>query len=241
MVKSPHILPLLLLLLTAAAGCGGEAVTPDREQLPGLDGERINNFYTNEEIAYLLEIGLWRDTTKGAHVLRRWVGDVVVGTKGSPTPDDLEALRAAAAELDGLAREISVGVDFSDTARPNVTVYFIPRGAFGSIEPGYPYPEFGFAALPSTSGLHAASILVATDSTTQRGREGLIYHGLAAALGLGNSSPSYPESIFYDGRGEFPDPAFSPIDRAIVEILYSSGMWAGMTREEAIRLLANRE
>lgn len=240
MFKSAHILPLLFLL-TAAAGCGGKSVTPDREALPSLEGERINNFYTNEEIGYLLEIGLWRDTTEGAHVIRRWAGDVVIGKKGSPTPEDLEALRAAAAELDGLAREISVGVDLSDTARPNVTVYFIPRGAFGSIEPGYPYPEFGFAALPTTAGISTATVLVATDSTTQRGRDGLIYHGLAAALGLGNSSPSYPESIFYDGRGEFPEPAFSPVDRAIVEILYSSGILAGMTREEVIRLLANRE
>lgn len=239
MIKPRYIAFVLSLLITAAAGCGGE-VSPTVEATPGLDGERINNFYTNEEIAYLLEIALWRDTSLQAPMIRRWKNGILIGTKGSPTPEDLATLQQVATELDGLVREISITVDISDTATPNLTLYFIPRGAFGFIQPDYTYPDFSFAALPRDSIIHTSTVLVATDSTSQRQRDGLIYRGLAAGLGLSNLSASHPGSIFYNGAQQIPEPHFSHIDRTIIELLYSSAILGGMKREDVIRLLANR-
>lgn len=234
------LLPLLSALLIGTTGCGGE-VSPTVEEIPSLDGERINNFYTNEEIAYLLEIGLWGDTSLlGVPIIRRWRSDIRIGTKGSPTPEDLAALHAAAAQLDGLARELSIAVERSDSVTPNVTVYFIPRGAFGFIQPDYTYPDFGFTGLPSDSVIRGATVLVATDSTSQQERNTLIYRGLAASLGLTNRSSTYPQSIFHSGTIAIPESGYNPIDRTIVELLYSSEIWAGMKRDDVIRLLSTR-
>lgn len=233
----------LVPLFAAAIGfsaCSEWAPSKPEEATPDLDGERINTFYTNEEIAYLLEIGLWQAAEESEPVLRRWTSGIVIGTKGSPQPEDLATINAVAKELDGLARQLSVTVSTSDSIQPNVVVYFVPRAAFDFIRPEYAYPDFGFTFLPHHSAVGSADVLVAIDSTTQTDRDKLIHRGLAAALGLTNLSSSHPGSVFFRTGSTIPEAGFSPIDRAIIELLYSSSIKSGMSRDEAIRALTNR-
>ena len=233
-----HLTPLLVLLVAGMiGGCDGTQPTMPGEQDDPLEGERINSFYTNEEISYLLDIALWRDTVLQEPVITKWFAPVRIGIHGNPTEQDMQTLRTVVEELNGLAREIEIGLS---EEKPNLEIYFVPRAAYSFVDPEYRFPAFGYTSWWPRDFVKTVSVLVATDSTTQDQRNGWIYRGLAAGLGLTNSSDMYPESVFYSGWTPTPGFRYAPVDRAIIEILYSSGIWPGMTRQAVVHTLTNR-
>lgn len=230
---------VLLLALTAGGlvGCDGtQPIVPDEGDDP-LQGERINSFYTNEEISYLLDIALWRDTVLQEPVITKWYAPIRISVHGNPTEEDLKTLGTVVEELNGLAREIEIGLS---NEKPNLDIYFVPRAAYSFVDPDYRFPDFGYTSWWPRDFVKTVSVLVATDSTTQDQRNGWIYRGLAASLGLTNLSAKYPESVFYEGWTPTPGFRYAPVDRTIIEILYSSGIWPGMTRQAVVHTLTNR-
>ncbi len=222
------VIPLLLAVAFAWAGCEGTAPVTSEDNTDPLEGERINSFYTNEDIAYLLDVTLWRDTLFTNPIITKWSDSIRIGVRGNPTEQDLATLKTVVEELNGLAREIGIVIT---EGRPNVEVYFIPRAAFSFINAEYTFPAFGFTSWSTQPFVQEVEVLVATDSTSQEERNGWIYRGLAASLGLTNTSPDYPESVFYTGWKPTPGFRYAQIDRTVIEILYSSGILPGMTRQ----------
>lgn len=227
----------LVLGILVVAGCGNDPTEPvDRTTVPSLEGDRINSFYTNEEIAYLLEIGLNHDTMFAEPYVSRWIVPQVISLAGRPTEQDLLTLNDVVSDLNALTPEIPIVID---SVRPNVEIFFITRAAFSALFPDYPYPAYSHTNLSLTFG-QQASILIATDSTTQSERDSYLRRELARSLGLLNTSSKYPNSIFYADWSPGESLPYSYLDRTIIRMLYSSRFSAHMTRDDVIRRMANR-
>lgn len=151
--------------------------------------------FTEEEIAYFLDIALGTEYGGGAAIIRKWTDDVRIAVHGAPTDADLATLEAVVWELDELVRPISITID---QANPNVDVHFAPESAFTGILPQYVPGNLGFFWVwwTSASVIVEATILIETERTSQAARSHLIREEVTQILGLMRDSYRYPESIF---------------------------------------------
>ncbi len=227
-----HIFSLPMLLILAGQGCGES--TPPTSEEPGIDlleGERINRFYTNEEIRYFLEIAIG-DTSAGAIFsnlswIRKWTSDVRIDTQGEMTTEDSLILRETVEELNTLISPISITLD---EHLPTLNIRFFNSGN----DEGLWYLSFNWNSDYSFHNL-TLEIYAPPGSLS---RTYAVRGGVAAAMGLYHRSLRYSHSIFYDGPHSNYD--YASIDRTIIRILYSPEVLPGKGWEETILALKNR-
>ena len=107
-------------------------------------------------------------------------------------------------------------------------MYFVPHGEFSRYEPNYRAGNLGFAYVNwRQDKIYKARILVtSTNDVSQTERSHLIREELTQAMGLLKDSLRYADSIFYQGWTSTTD--YSPLDQAVIQMLYSPEIRPGM-------------
>ncbi|MGK7889197.1 MAG: DUF2927 domain-containing protein [Leptolyngbyaceae cyanobacterium] len=198
--------------------------------------------YTESEIDYFTEIALGSEFGNASERVRKWEDDIRIRVHGTPTAADQQVLAGIVTELDTLLNQdggdgISIDiVDGQAANQANVDIYFVHHNEFARYEPNYQPGNMGFAYVNwRRDRIYRARILITTVGVTQAERSHLIREELTQSLGLLRDSYLYDDSIFYQGWTS--TNAFSPIDRSVIQMLYSRTVTPGMNRHEVTTVL----
>ncbi len=121
---------------------------------------------------------------------------------------------------------------------PQIEIHFIPQGQFKDYIPEYVDGNIGFFCVHwnGAGACTRATILIASDVTSQAERLHAIREEITQSLGLMQDSYTYPDSIFY--QRWTPGTEFAPIDRTVIRMLYSKQIRPKMTAEQAREVLS---
>jgi hypothetical protein len=190
--------------------------------------------YTQEEIAYFIEVALGSEYGDSEQTVKKWAEDIRIEVLGEPAEEDLQTLHDVVVEINSLIDGVKmVLVEQS----PNVELHFAQEDEFGSIEPNYVQGNNGFfwSYWTANDELYESRILISTDEITQAERSHLIREEVTQVLGLMNDSDRYEESIFFEGWTE--TSSYSKLDKSVIEMLYREDVDPGMTAKEVIEVL----
>ena len=205
---------------------------PPPPAVPAADRARAR--YSPEEILFFQEMAFGRQYGVASRSIQRWIRDIRVGWKGSPTGEDLAALDSAVRELDALlgGLRVSPGDEESD-----LVVIFAPRAELPRYLAEYvPGNDAFFWSWTEGGGeITRAVVLLATDTMDQEVRSRRLRHYLARSVGLQGASSRHPESVFHEGEGG--GEGYAAIDRTMLEMLYRPELQPGMTAERAVTTL----
>jgi len=214
------ICPAAIIILFT--GC---LVTKDYSTYP----ETRHGDYTGEELDYFYETVFGAEFGVSDYTVHKWVDDIRIKVKGSPTAEDIETLDQVIDELNYLIDGITLDRVMWD---PDIHIFFASYTSFAALEPNYVPNNMGFfwAWWDAEGALYKARILISTEGITQAQRSHLIREELTQSLGIMNDSYQYKDSIFYQ---EWTDTgSYAEIDRAVISMLYDPGVEPVMTMEE---------
>ena len=186
--------------------------------------------YTATEIDYFAEIAFGTEFGGATAVVRRWVRNPTIRVNGAPTAEDLSALETVIQELNALMTGAQVSLVESAAA---VELHFASIADFPTILPQYVPGNIGFVWVWWDGGqvINRSVVLIATDVDLDLRRH-LIREEVTQMLGLLQDSFTFPESIFYQGSSLVSE--YTPVDRAVIEMLYGPHVAPGMERLAAV-------
>lgn len=170
----------------------------------------------------------------------KWVEPLRIQINGTPTARDWDVLRDIANELKELTGLDILFVTEADGTH-NIDMYFVTVSQFGNYERHYVPGNNGFFWLywDYAYRLKYATILIDTGINDYE-RPRFIREELTQAMGLARDSYAYQDSIFYQDKFKLKDQSvftqYSPLDRDIIRLLYSSDIKPGMSSGEILRL-----
>ena len=146
---------------------------------------------------------------------------------GYPGKDDLKTVNQVIDDLKSLTR---LDIQLVDSEE-NIYLSFLPEKNFKGILKQYRPVNYGFfwTWWKPDYYIYQAVILISTTKINQVEREHLIREELTQALGLMKDSARYQESIFQASWTR--TTTFTPLDKAVIKILYDPRITPGMTRE----------
>lgn len=195
-----------------------------------------NSTYSQQEVDYFTEIALGSEYG-GSPLVTKWKTDVRIKVGGNPTEKDLETLRKVADELDALTSTLTLDIVKESE---NINIYFVPQGDFQEYIPGAVKGNWAYFRY-HTQGqgeIGSATITIGTFGSDQTNRDHHIREELTQALGMGNDSVNYKDSIFYENYSLVSE--FTRLDEKVVEILYREDIDVGMNKEEIMKTLKER-
>lgn len=203
-----------------------------------MDFSIDNTVYTKKEVDYFVEIALGSEYG-GSPYVKKWLSDVKIKVGGNPTHDDLVTLKKVVFELNSIIQPIDLSVVENDE---NINIYFVPQGDFSKYIPGAVMGNWAYFTYYTKDRweIEKAVITIGTFGSEQRDRNNFIREELTQALGMGNDSPRYRNSIFYETEGESLNEKYSKLDKKVIEILYRTDITLGMDKEEIFQVLENR-
>lgn len=183
--------------------------------------------------AYFAEIAGQSEYGQSGSRVHKWSTDAQIVVHGSPTGADLAALDTVIADIDAIVDTIDVVIVQSGG---NVDLYFTPTSEFPGILPQYVSGNLGFFWVwwDDAGWITDAVVLVSTTDVDEIGRAHLLREELTQMLGLMNDSYSYPDSIFYQGWSYVTE--YTPLDEAVIGMLYDPRVSAGMTAAQVVDL-----
>lgn len=195
--------------------------------------------FTDEEINYFLEIAMGNLAYEG---LKRWDNEMRIAAYGTPTSQDILAIKTVADEINILVEEEKIKI-VKQNENPNVQIYFIPLVDFEDIEENandydiaqnFVWNQNGNAKNLFGTNLNRGTILIAQNRTDQLEREFLVRKKITQALGLIHESWKHENSIFYVDKKP---KQFSELDKQLIEILYYIEIQPGMDPAKIKRAL----
>ncbi len=229
----------ILLLLSACNYVPGLKPIPTVHRVEFLTSTptapTLSREYDSKVTGYFFDIAIGSEYGRSPAVIHKWTSDVRIRVHGNPTAADLDELEYVVYELNGLV----AGITVSTTKRnPNIEIHFVPESKFRTIERNYRPTNLGFFWLhwDESDAITSAKILIASEGITQEERSHLIREELTQSLGLMRDSNRYSDSIFYQGWTSTTE--YTPIDRAVVSLLYEPQLLPGMTPKEVRSALA---
>lgn len=163
--------------------------------------------------------------------LIRWERPIRVFVAGSPTPADMRKMRTFLAELALRVPEMPSITLVEDESQGNLFVHFVPLKRLKDVLPGYVPGNWGmFFNSYRDFRIVRAVVGIASDVTSQMQRNHLVMEEIVGALGLLNDHSTYADSIVYQKWTEVQK--LSEVDWAMLNILYSPRLSAGMRRED---------
>lgn len=210
-------------LLAACTPKEEEEVTPELTQ------------YDESVISYFKEIALGFLFGGSSEITRRWQTDMKVYIEGTPTAENLSEFQKVRSEINALATNgFSVEV-VTEKSQSNVTMYFGNAYDFSSLYPsleGVAKANLRTFAVwwNSSNDINRSVIFIDTQVASAAQQKSWVRGMLAGALGLGQISPLYPESIFYSRANT--NSAFTPMDKDLIRLLYHPEMRIGLSEEE---------
>ena len=117
--------------------------------------------YTEDEIAFFLEVGLGAEYGDAEAVLHKWTIDIVLELVGSFTDADLRAVEALAEEVSALQSSIVIRLA-TESDVPNFKIVFAPQHEFSVHEPNYvpPNPAYFWVWWNYRNEIRSARILL---------------------------------------------------------------------------------
>lgn len=221
--------------------------------------EKLVNFITEEKgtpssfnktvISYFKEITLGSEFDKSAPITKKWVSNIDIFIIGDENPELIAELNDVINELNLLISASKIKISIVNT-RPsaNVIVYFESSFNYGNR-----FPErrkfldanagLFFFKNNSENEITSAEIFVDTQKGTVINQRSLIREEFTQALGFGNDSPRYQDSIFFE------DPIndranrtnrnieYSRLDKTIIKLLYDPRVNTGLDAKEVSQVL----
>ena len=213
-----------LLLAFGLVACDADAVSP----------------YSDEEIAYFAEIAFGTEYGVPGDTLlvRKWRGDVRVRISGVPSQRQIETVHSVGRELDEIGADLAILERGSD-ADWNAEILFVTHDSMVSLLGDIAEGHQGFFRYWSNEygEIYRGLAIIAYDRGSETRLDHAVREELTQMLGLGQDSWSYEESIFYQGYSEVTE--FLSIDRSVIRMLYDRRLSPGMSRMEALRILAD--
>lgn len=201
----------------------------------GCSGLKTADTHTQEEINYFIEIALGAEFGDTVPVIKKWNNNIRIKIIGAPTSADLETINLIVSDLNELMSGVNVKVVDKNE---NITITFSPESDFSKIDTNYVPTNFGFFWSlwhDDNYEIYNSRILVSSADITQAERSHLIREELTQSLGLMNDSNKYEDSIFYQDWTDVTE--YSPIDKNVIQLLYSKKIKPGMTKEQVLDIL----
>ena len=200
-------------------------------------GEDITLASSESEMEYFFEIAFGTEYGTSQSLLHKWTNNIRIKVNGTPTSADLDTLDQVVTELNSLVDSISLQIVDQD---PNIDIHFTTMDQFASIIPSYVDGNMGYFSVwwDETGAIYYASILIASEGLSQQERSHLIREELTQSLGIMKDSYRYEDSIFFQGWTDTIN--YTPIDCAIISLLYDSRVQSNMTQDQVKKVLGIR-
>ncbi len=190
------------------------------------------DFTEDQVLDYFREIAMRSEYGSGDDgFIRRWEQPVYVEVHGSYTQEDYDTLINHIEYMNATPGVPEITVVSSGG---NFRVYFVPLDQMDSVFSNYTEGNWGYFSYWWNGGkqITKCDMAIATDVTNQRERNHLIMEEFTQGFGLANDSPKYENSIFQIEWTDVQTPA--TIDNALIQMLYSPVISAGMLEEDAM-------
>ncbi|GAA4302950.1 hypothetical protein GCM10023183_15100 [Nibribacter koreensis] len=222
-----------MMFAALLTGC----ITKDEEEV-----EPELTQYDESVISYFKEIALGFQFGGSSEITRRWQTDVKVYIEGTPTAENLSEFQKVRSEINALATNgFSVEV-VTDKSQSNLSLYFGDANEFSRLYPSLEGVAKAnlrtFAVWWNASNEINRSVIFIDNIVASAPQQKSWVRGmLAGAIGLGQVSPLYPESIFYSRANT--NSAFTQMDKDLIRLLYHQDMRIGLSEEEVGPVLEN--
>lgn len=184
-----------------------------------------------EIIDYFCSVGLSAEYNESPNAVLKWTGPVKYFISGEATQADRDKVASLAAALNAVAGFPGI----SEAASPdeaNLSISFVDLEGMTEAAGG---AYNGYVTVWWDSGVISRGEIYYRTDLEQSHRDAVIVEELCQSLGLLQDTYDHPESIFYQYHTEIDWP--SPLDWAIIELLYSPELRPGMD-EESVRSAA---
>lgn len=191
--------------------------------------------YDESVISYFKDIALGFLFGGSSEITRRWETDMKVYIEGTPTAENLSEFQKVRSEINALTTNgFSIEV-VTDKSQANVTIFFGSVDQFSALYPssaGVAKANLRtFAVWWNTNNeINRSVIYVDNQQTSAIQQKSWVRGMMAGALGLGQISPLYPESMFYSRANT--NITFTQMDKDLIKLLYHPNMRIGLTEEE---------
>ena len=230
-MKSIHLSRYLFLVAIAASiivSCNREVEVP------------VLSAYQESVVEYFKEIALGYEFSTDQAVTRKWKSPMKLYVGGVKNDAYLqEILKDAIIQINDLATDGFYIELTKDSSISNAYIYFGSVNQFLNL-----FPEEKGVLTQGDNGLSSvwynrrdfivqARIFVEVTSTTPEEQRSIVLEEVTQSLGLGNDSPLYPTSIFYETAtdGGYVQ-QYSEMDKYLVRLLYHPDMKKGLNIDE---------
>ncbi|MCD5325510.1 MULTISPECIES: DUF2927 domain-containing protein [Pontibacillus] len=190
--------------------------------------------YTDQSIEYFQEIAFGAEFNSDALPIRKWEINPRIQVHGSPTDEDMNAVKSTIEDVNTLQSAIDVKLVDKDA---NINIYYVPIEEFGNYVDNPREGNWGLFYYSWEAGykITNATILISTDKPSQEGKSHLVREEITQSLGLPRDSYSYPDSIFFQDYTT--TQGFTDLDATLIQMLYEDEVEPGMAPDEAIDIL----
>lgn len=197
-----------------------------------------NDTYTQKEVDYFTEIAIGSEYG-GSPYIKKWATDIRIRVGGNPTNEDLNTLSKVAEEVNEIIPTLQLSIV---NKNENIAIYFVPQGDFRKYIPGAVLGNWAYFRYYTNdkNEINKAIITIGTFGSSQKDRDHHIREEITQALGMGNDSPKYKDSIFHENKAQSLNVAYSELDKKVIKLLYRQDILAGMDKIEVLETLKNR-
>ena len=175
---------------------------------------------------------------EGTDSLRRWEQPILIWAGGAFTDEDLARLKSFVGELNSKVDGLPPVSIVETQEKANLKIQLAPLAELGQLDSSYVKGNWGYFTFwyDEAQVIYKASILVASDVTSQWERHHLLLEELVGALGLPNDIDNEPDSILYQPWTTTQE--LSALDWQLLNLVYDANLRPGMTWAQAQTALA---
>lgn len=219
-----------LLLLISSCSTDDEVVVPEYEL----------SEYELEVVNYFKEVALGFEYGGATEITRKWGAPMKIYIDGNPSLSIIEKVEHTVNSINQFASDgFSIEI-VNDTNLSNCYLFF---GAVSDFVEKFPDAEIGsnyaiFNVWWNNNTINKGRIFIDTNRPNLIQQESLVLEEITQALGFGNDSPRYSNSIFYEtpSDGGFAT-EYSELDKELIRLLYHPDMRVGLNENEVDKVL----
>lgn len=211
------------------------------EDTPYLDLKiNIDGYSLGQSVRYFNEIALRDEGHDYVDIVRKWTEPIRFYAKGTPDDVTWEVLRKTFAEMNKVEGFPGiVEVDREEDA--TLIGHFYDDEVFNTYVRQFSGNKFtngcSHLEMNEEDGSIKSGIIAVRNSIDEPRRRSVICEELVQAMGLQNDSYSYPDSLFYQGPNEVPEP--NGLDWIVFRLLYHPLIRNGMNYVQCVPVLVH--